>query len=126
MTDPDATAPARALAAVLARENAALAALDLPAATALLAAKQAALAAFAAAPPPGVAARALAPVLREVQALATENRALLARAIAVQSRVIALVAGAGVPATATGTAYRPRGSRALPPRPDACTLLARA
>ena len=126
MTPADPVAATRALAAVLARENAALAALDLPAATALLEAKQAALAAFAAAPPPGVAARALMPVLRELDALAAENRALLARAIAVQSRVIALVAGAGGPAAANGAAYRPRGSRALPPRPAACTLLARA
>ena len=126
MTHPDPTAPARALAAVLARENAALAALDLPAATALLGAKEAALAAFAAMTPPAAGARALAPVLGELQALATENRALLARAIAVQSRVIALVASAGTPAAANGAAYRPRGSRALPARPAACTLLARA
>ena len=126
MSHPDATAPARALAAVLARENAALAALDLPAATALLEAKQAALATFAAATPPAAARGVLMPVLRELDALAADNRALLARAIAVQSRVIALVAGAGSPAAANGAAYRPRGSRVLPPRPAACTLLARA
>ena len=48
MTHPDPTAAARALAAVLEQENAALAALDLAAATALLAAKEAALAAFVA------------------------------------------------------------------------------
>ena len=126
MTPADPTALARALAAVLARENAALAALDLPAATALLEAKQAALAAFAATPPPTFAARTLAPVLRELQALAAENRALLSRAIAVQSRVIALVARAGAPAGANGAAYHPRESRALPARPAARTLLARA
>ena len=126
MTPADPAAAARALAAVLARENAALAALDLPAATALLEAKQAALAAFAAAPPPTFARAVLMPVLRELEALTAENRALLARAIAVQSRVIALVAGAGAPAAANGAAYRPRGSRALPPRPAARTLLARA
>lgn len=77
------------LAEVLARENAALATLDLAAAIALLSDKRAAAEAFAraAAADPGLAT----PALRD---LAAENRRLLERAMAIQSRVLDILAGA--------------------------------
>ena len=90
------------LALILERENAALAALDLAAIGGLLAEKQAALAALPATPLPAEAAHALA-------ALATRNRALLERAIAVQGRVIALIARAAPP---SANSYRAPGHRA--------------
>lgn len=84
------------LAGALAAENAALRAMDLPAAAALLAEKQAATASFDA------ARRAMAPgqpgALREAAAhlvgQAEENRRLLERAIAVQTRVLGVLASA--------------------------------
>lgn len=93
------------LADILEQENTALAALDLAAATALLAAKQDALAALEtarrqprSAPPPGFATAA-----ERLAGLAAENRAALQRAMAAQSRVLSLVMHAA--------------SRALPPAP---------
>ncbi len=90
------TAAAAALAATLAEENAALAALDLGMAAALLAKKRAAAEAFARAQaeptdPADVAQRALAARLRD---LAEENRVLLERGLRVQARVLELVARA--------------------------------
>jgi len=80
---------------VLIAENAALAALDLPAAGALLDEKLAATRALtdAAAWPVRATAEATASV-RLVQELAEQNRVLLERAIAVQGRVLDLVARA--------------------------------
>ncbi len=81
------------LAAVVAAENAALLALDLPAAAGLLSRKQAATAAVAAARPvpPSLALREAAGRLRD---LAAENRRLLEQAIAVQGRVLGVLARA--------------------------------
>lgn len=105
-------AAARTLADVLARENAALAALDLPRATALLADKSQAFAALEREARLAGQSGALAASRDEVarlgdrlRALAEENRRLLARAIAVQERVLATVARA-VPKALAATASR--------------------
>jgi hypothetical protein len=88
----DLTMAAERLAGVLERENAALAALDLKRAAGMLAEKQDAAAAFVAAQPGGGAPpHALARRLRD---LAQENRTKLEHAIAVQRRVIGIIAGA--------------------------------
>jgi hypothetical protein len=113
----DAMAAGTALADSLEQENAALAVLDLPRAGAMLARKQRALADLAVAraiSPPNDAAERVA---RRLQALAMENKRLLERAIAAQSRVIAVVARAAAPA----------GYGASPPRrPSAFALSAKA
>jgi hypothetical protein len=122
---PDPLAPARALAAVLREENAALAARDLAAATALLARKQAAADAFAARPavPPGTpGAAALAAELRD---LAAENRKLLERAMFVQRRVIEIVARAARGHSAAPR-YGRRGSQLAEHRAPAFALHAKA
>ncbi len=86
------------LADIIGQENQALRAMDLARAGTLLAAKQDATVCFVAAQPAatfeadGGETRALAARLR---ALAAENRILLERAIAVQGRVIGIVARAG-------------------------------
>ena len=90
-------AAVRALADVLERENAALAAMDLPMAASLLAAKNAALTALSAAhggPVPPVA------LARRQDALAQNNRRLLERAMAAQEGVIGIVARAAAAAAA--------------------------
>jgi hypothetical protein len=84
------TRTAAALADVLTRENAALAALDFARATALLAEKQAAAGAFAATVEMAKD-EALAARLRD---LVVENRRLLEHAMLVQGRVLGLVARA--------------------------------
>jgi hypothetical protein len=94
--------PALRLADLLTRENAALAALDFPAAAALLAEKTAALAALQAAPPGTMAPGNLA---RTLPALVADNRALLERAILVQHRVIGIIARAA-PRAASGAVVR--------------------
>ena len=121
---------AGALADLLAEENAALQRMDFTAAVALLAAKEAALADMIArggavpANPPPPAATALA---RRLAQLAEENRALLERAIATQTRVVGIVARAACPPALQ--AYGAAGhSRQLgrSTRPAAVTLAARA
>jgi hypothetical protein len=88
----DRNAAAEHLAAVLARENTALAALDLRRAAGMLTEKQTAAAAFAAgrpdvgAPPDHLA--------RRLHDLAQENRMRLEHAIIVQRRIIGIIAGA--------------------------------
>lgn len=119
----EATRAAAELARLLERENAALAAFDLPRANAMLADKQAAVNRLAAllqarqAVEPATAAH-----LRE---LAEQNRRLLQRAITVQGQVIALIAGA-LPRNAVSPRYAAAGtpSRGLAPMPFA--LSARA
>lgn len=114
--DPVLIAAAEALAATLARENAALSALDLAGAAALLGEKSHAAAAFAAAlraAPPATAlaggqrriAEQLAGRLRD---LATDNRRLLERAIFVQGRVLGTIARA-LPKAAIAPRYGARG-----------------
>jgi hypothetical protein len=114
--------PAAGLAAVLARENAALAALDFPAAAALLPAKTAALAALqqapATPPPAGLA--------RELPALVADNRRLLERAILVQGRVIGIIARAAPRATAGApVSYGRDGARAWGRHQPAVAMSAR-
>ncbi len=76
--------PAQALADLLTRENAALAALDFAAATALLTAKEAAVA-------EALAAGALPP---DLAPLIAENRRRLEHALQVQRRVLGMMARA--------------------------------
>jgi hypothetical protein len=117
---PPETDAAAALIEVLQAENAALEAMDLERAAALLGAKQAATAALAAAPCADAAAVA------EIRALAERNRTLLERGMAVQGRLIGMVAQAARQANAAestgyGASGTPRGAR-MP----AITLAARA
>ena len=92
-----------ALADTLARESAALAAMDLAGAAAMLPAKQAAAASFAAAQalpmPPAMPSQveALRAVAERLRDAAEENRRLLERALRVQGRVVGIVARAARP-----------------------------
>jgi hypothetical protein len=116
------------LADTLAAENAALTALDLPRAASMLAAKQRTVAGFLAALDAGRTAGQDAtaePLARRLQALTEENRTLLERAIAVQGRVIGIIAGAAAPAVAP-SAYSARGTSGHPARAAAFALSARA
>lgn len=95
------TAAAELLADTLAAENAALAALDLPAAAALLEEKRRATQSLLSAPPVDAAhRRAAQQAIERLRGLSEQNRTLLERAIAVQGRVIEIVAGAAVQACA--------------------------
>jgi hypothetical protein len=105
MTNDLITAGTR-LADTLESENAALAALDLP------------RAAVRTAPVPSEAAQRMA---RRLQGLAMENKRLLERAIAVQGRVIGVVARAATAATEPA-GYGPARGR----RPAPMALVARA
>ena len=85
------------LADTLARENAALDALDLSGAVAVLPEKRRALAVLTEAGGAALAPEyrpAMEVALRRLRALAGENRVLLQRALTVQSRVIEIVASA--------------------------------
>lgn len=96
----DLIAAGNLLADTLEAENAALVALDLPRAAGLLADKQRAVSDLTAAqamPEPSPAADRVA---RRLKALALENKRLLERAIAAQSRVIGVVGRAAAPAVA--------------------------
>jgi hypothetical protein len=106
MTIPPAATPtladaADALAGVLERENALLAALDLPAAAAMLPAKRAAAEAFRRAQTaareraqPADLPTRMAAAGRRLVGLAVENRRLLERGLVAQGRVIAVIARA--------------------------------
>lgn len=108
------------LADTLARENAALGALDLAGAAGMLAEKNAAIAAFNAANdqarrtgPYMVAGRQRAETLKQAERLrdlAAKNKRLLERAIAVQGRVIGTIVASAKPAAqrygAKGDPYR--------------------
>jgi hypothetical protein len=83
---------AERLAGVLARENAALAALDLRGAAGMLAEKQQAVAAFVAAQPGS--GRPPVELARRLRDLVHENREKLEHAINVQRRVIGIIARA--------------------------------
>ena len=86
--------PMERLADVLARENAALRRMDLPAAVALVPQKEAALAEMTREAPQ---AAMQSPALRTLAGLAEENRVLLERAIEVQTRIVRMVARAIAP-----------------------------
>jgi flagellar biosynthesis/type III secretory pathway chaperone len=121
-------AAASLLADTLAQENAALAALDLPRAASILADKQRAAAGFIAAQSmPTSTARhdEIQRVAGRLQSLATENRALLERAMTVQSRVIGVIARAAAP-TIEPAVYGSQGERRHAARPIAFALSARA
>ena len=118
-------AAAGRLADTLAEENAALVALDLPRAAAMLTDKQCAVAEFlAACSGPAIATRHEA-MTRRLQLLSDENRRLLERAIAVQGRVIGLIARAAAPAAAP-SGYSSHGSASHSARPTAFAVCARA
>jgi hypothetical protein len=111
---PALLAAALRLAETLARENAALAALDFTAATQLLAEKEEAADAFVAAQEaddgmPDPAAREAA---TRLAALAAENRRLLERALAIQKRVLAVIARAVPKALGPVARYGARGGLA--------------
>jgi hypothetical protein len=121
-------AAANLLADTLTAENAALAALDLPRAGAMLADKQRAVAGFLAARDAQGAAMQDAvfePLARRLQSLSQENRTLLERAIAVQGRVIGVIARAAAPAVARSR-YSAHGIAGHTARPAAFALSARA
>jgi len=103
---------ARRLADLLARENDALRAMDLPRAGALLTEKSAAIAELAAfgEPAAGSSDPALIAAARRLDALARENRQLLRRGIAAQQRVIGIVVRAATGA-AEDARYGTKGSR---------------
>lgn len=123
------------LAEALRAENEALAALDLRRAATLAAGKIAASDAFAAAyaaqakhgDAPAGPLRQTAQILAgRLDELGRENRRLLERAVALQSRVIETIAGAALP-RATTQGYAPAGYRAGAARPaPALALSARA
>ena len=92
----------RRLLDVLERENAALAALDLGAAACFAVEKSAALAACDGPPPANQG-----PTLRALAAAANENRRRLEHALAIQARIIALIARAAQPPTGYGPPRRP-------------------
>jgi hypothetical protein len=97
MTDERLTATQR-LADVLERENEALKRLDFPAAVALLPAKEAALAELTKS---SVAPMKQTSVAQRLGALAAENQVLLERAIAVQTRIVRIIARAYAPPPAS-------------------------
>jgi hypothetical protein len=119
----DLSAAIERLAAIVAAENAALRALDLPAAAGLLARKQSAATAMAAASPGARPTPALHAAAGRLRDLADENRRLLECAIAVQGRVLGIVAAAARAADPAprygrsgGYAAQPASARALSSR----------
>jgi hypothetical protein len=125
---------AAALADVLARENAALAALDLQGAAALLDAKRQAADAFTAAQGAGGAAARDAPALRaladRLRTLTEESRRLLENGLQVQGRVLGCVARAVPRALAVAQGGRARtyapGGALAPLRQAGMVISARA
>jgi uncharacterized protein YPO0396 len=113
---------AEQLAAVLERENAALADLDLRRAAGMLAEKQQVAAAFVAAAPDGAAVPP--ELVHRLGELAKENQARLEQAMLVQRRVIGIIARA-VRSTAPAPRYGATGAMAAA-RPMAFSLSARA
>lgn len=116
----DAEALALAAIAVLERENAALATMDLDQAMALLPDKQHAIAALDRIAGPDMIPLA---VLEQLRDAAATNETLLRRALTVQGQVVALVAGAYQPKPSRyGARGAPACDRAVTPR----AFLARA
>ena len=119
MTDERVEAAAQRLADVLVRENEALKRLDFPSAVALVPAKEAALADLTKRP------NHTAALMLHLNTLATENQALLERAIAVQTRVVRIVARACTPPPAS-VRYNGYGGRTPSNRAAAVALSTRA
>jgi hypothetical protein len=113
---------AQHLADLLAQENAALKRLDFLAAVALVPAKEAALAELEKAPRGSTVQTGLG---QRLSVLAMENQALLERAIAVQMRIVRIVARASAPVAAT-TRYNGYGGRAPQTRAAALAVSTRA
>ena len=126
---PDLAKAAAALAAVLEQENRLLDALDLAAAAALLPAKQSATAAFvraqAAGGVPPASREAMTILGGRLRTLAAENRRLLERGLAAQSRVIAVIARAARRHPATAGRYGASGALAGPRTPLPLAISAR-
>ena len=113
------------LAGVLARENAALAALDMAEVALCLPEKTAALAALVDARTGDATPAAARAAVARARALMAENRTLLERAMMVQNRIIGLIAGA-MRAAAGGRGYRSDGQRAPAGAAAAYAVSARA
>ncbi|MEI7711338.1 MAG: hypothetical protein WCI94_07890 [Rhodospirillales bacterium] len=116
------------LANTLARENAALDALDLSGAIALLPEKRRALTVLT--ETEAIVLRpdlrpAMEVALRRLRDLSAENRRLLKHALTVQSRVTEIVASA-LPRTEAAGRYAAPGARIPAARPAAWSLIARA
>jgi galactokinase len=134
--NPSLIAAAVRLAETLAAENAALRAMDLPGAARLMAAKAEAADAFTAAQALAEARgfsfaaaqrQAAEDVARRLRELAEENRRLLERALAVQSRVIGIVAQAAHAAIAQqAPRYGAHGALAGAAQAAPLALMARA
>jgi len=117
---PDLVAAANTLADLLARENAALKRLDFPAAMALVPAKEAALLGVTngRTPAPAVSRDPATLALgRRISGLVAENRLLLERAIAVQTRVVGIIVRAATPPRAAAQ-YAANGFKSAPRRGD--------
>jgi len=113
---------------ILARENAALDAMDLSGAIALLPAKRSALEILRTTDTAGLPADqrpAMEAALGRLRRLVGENRRLLERALHAQSRVIAIVASA-LPQREAQTRYPRAHQRSAATRPTAWSLVARA
>jgi hypothetical protein len=113
---------AQRLADLLARENAALRRLDFLAAVALVPAKEAALAELEKLPQGSTSQSGLG---QRLSALAMDNQSLLERAIAVQTRIVRIVARASAP-VATATRYNGYGGRAPKTRAAALAVSTKA
>jgi hypothetical protein len=118
-------AAAQRLAGLLAQENDALKRLDFAAAVALVTAKEAALADLTELPRTNTLSPPLVALGERLGGLAAENQVLLARAIAVQTRIVRIVARAGAPRPAV-TRYGGHGARTPSHRAAAMALSTRA
>jgi hypothetical protein len=121
MIDPHQRAAQR-LADLLAQENEALKRLDYLAAAELVPAKEVALGELEKAPRGSTVQTGLG---QRLSALAIENQALLERAIAVQTRIVRIVARASTPVAAT-TRYNGYGGRAPQTRAAALAVSTKA
>lgn len=116
---------AQCLVDILAQENDALKRLDFSSATAMIPLKEAALADLAKQPRMRIVPPPVAAIGKLLGALATENQALLERAIAVQMRIVRIVARAYTPAPAM-TQYKAPNGRASSTQRTALALSTRA
>jgi len=122
----DTSIAASRLADLLTRENTALRALDFPAATALHDAKAHALMVFTTVLDQGTP-RADPALAERLKALAADNQALLAMALGVQARVLAVIAGSIARRMAQASpAYGGGTARAVGARPVAIAVAAQA
>ena len=119
-------AAAQRLADILMQENAALKRVDYASAVAFVAAKDAALADFTALLKDATSLPAsLLPLRKRFAELARENQTLLEQAVAVQTRIVRMIAQAGA-APATKTQYGRYGKPAPSHRAAAMAISTRA